>query len=285
MTIKARTTRPLVLAATLLLTVGMAAPPVAEAAWWPWSKRQERAEKRAQEDAQAVAEMDVTERLARAEAHIRELTGQVEELAFQLHQMQQKLGDEFAPAALENAPAVTGTVQGATAEPLGRLVIDAPPQQPIDLTAPGNGEVVGAVAAEVRDETVVASLGDAGSDYERAYNSILRGDYERAEASFRSFLTTFPDDNRAPDARYWLGESLFARGRFGEAADEFLAGYKAYPQSPKAPDTLLKLGLSLAGLGEREAACQTYAEVLRKYPDSSNALRQRVAAEQAVASC
>ena len=42
-------------------------------------------------------------------------------------------------------------------------------------------------------------------------------------------------------------------------------------------------GLSLAGLGEREAACSTYAEVLKKYPNSSNALRQRVATEQAVA--
>ena len=215
----------------------------------------------------------------------RELTGQVEELAFQLHQMQQKLGADFAPEALEAAPAVAGAVQGATDEPLGRLVIDAPPQQPIDLTAQSDGNVVAAVATEERDETVVASLGDPGSDYERAYNSILRGDYERAEANFRGFLTTYPDDSRAPDARYWLGESLFARGQFGEAADEFLAGYKAYPQSPKAPDTLLKLGLSLAGLGEREAACQTYAEVLRKYPESSNALRQRVAAEQAVASC
>jgi TolA-binding protein len=45
------------------------------------------------------------------------------------------------------------------------------------------------------------------------------------------------------------------------------------------------LALSLPGLDERDAACSTYAEVLKKYPDSSNALRQRVAAEQAVANC
>jgi len=41
----------------------------------------------------------------------------------------------------------------------------------------------------------------------------------------------------------------------------------------------------MPGLGEREAACSTYAEVLKKYPNSSNALRQRVATEQAVARC
>lgn len=285
MTIKAHIIRPFVVTVTVLLTVGIAAPPAAEAAWWPWSKRQERAEQRAQEDAQAMAEMDLTERLARAEAHIRELTGQVEELSFQLHQIQQKLG-VAAPLDARDGPAATDVAgPGTPAEPLGRLVIDAPATQPIDLTAPVEGAVIGAATTELREGTEVASLGEPGADYERAYNSILSGDYERAESTFRVFLTTFPDDNRAPDARYWLGESLFARGQFGEAADEFLAGYKAYPQSPKAPDTLLKLGLSLAGLGEREAACQTYAEVLRKYPESSNALRQRVAAEQAVASC
>ena len=88
-----------------------------------------------------------------------------------------------------------------------------------------------------------------------------------------------------PDAQYWLGESLFARGEYREAADEFLSGYKAFPQSGKAPDTLLKLGLSLAGLGEREAACSTYAKVLKQYPKASSSLRQRVVTEQASAAC
>ena len=56
-------------------------------------------------------------------------------------------------------------------------------------------------------------------------------------------------------------------------------------KSDKGPDTLLKLGLSLAGLGERDAACQTYAQVLKQYPKVTNAMRTRVATEQASASC
>jgi TolA-binding protein len=47
----------------------------------------------------------------------------------------------------------------------------------------------------------------------------------------------------------------------------------------------LKLGLSLNGLGQREAACGTFGEILKKYPKASNALIQRVKAEQASASC
>ena len=93
------------------------------------------------------------------------------------------------------------------------------------------------------------------------------------------------DPNVRKQKYFDSGEKYFAAGKYREAATEFLNGHKAYPNSGKAPDTLLKLGLSLAGLGERDAACSTYAQVLKQYPDASNALRQRVKAEQASASC
>lgn len=229
-----------------------------------------------------LAPNDVMGRLDRAEARIRELTGQVEELAFRLRQTQEQLAavtgqpvSNALPPNMNSAPATTGAVVAAAPAP-------ADPNQPIDLTAMAKG---GGQPAPATAPAQVASLGDPGADYERAYAAILAGDYVLAEASFRSFIVTFPNDQRLPDAQYWLGESLFARGQYREAADEFLSGYKAYPQSGKAADTLLKLGLSLAGLGEREAACSTYAEVLKKYPQSSNALRQRVQTEQAVSRC
>jgi tol-pal system protein YbgF len=238
-----------------------------------------------------LAPNDVMGRLERAEARIRELTGQVEELAFRLRQTQDQLSavtGQPVPGALPPsqtmapAPMTTGTTVAA-ATPSPQVMSDAgPSNQPIDLTSMAGSPPQAAPAAA---PTQVASLGDAGADYERAYAAILAGDYVLAEASFRSFIVAFPSDQRMPDARYWLGESLFARGEYRDAADEFLAGYKAYPQSGKAADTLLKLGLSLAGLGEREAACSTYAEVLKKYPNSSNALRQRVQTEQTVSRC
>jgi len=233
-----------------------------------------------------LAPNDVMGRLDRAEARIRELTGQVEELAFRLRQTQDQLAavtgqpvpNALPPAqSMNTAPLTTGTT--AAPEPMAEA---QPSNQPIDLTSMARSAPQPAPATAPAQ---VASLGDPGADYERAYAAILAGDYVLAEASFRSFIGAFPSDQRLPDAQYWLGESLFARGQYREAADEFLSGYKAYPQSGKAADTLLKLGLSLAGLGEREAACSTYAEVLKKYPQSSNALRQRVQTEQAVARC
>ena len=297
MTLKAGS---IVLAAAVFAVAGASSPTTSDAAFWPWSKRQDRTEQPAPAPLAGpapaatgadVAQTDLADRLNRAEARIRELTGQVEDLSFQLHQIQQQLGIEASTAqptggvvTIPDNPASGGS--GAAPRDLGNLVIDAPANQPIDLTAPGAAPAAApAEKGQPRANTQVVSTGDPQSDYDRAYSSILSGDYELAEAAFRNFLTTYPGDDRAPDAQYWLGESLFARGKYNEAADAFLSGYKAYPKSGKAADTLLKLGLSLAGLGEREAACQTYAEVLKKYPNASNALHQRVTAEQAVANC
>jgi tol-pal system protein YbgF len=185
---------------------------------------------------------------------------------------------------LPEAPDLSGT--GAPPQPLGTLTLDAPPptdlgDQPLDLTRP----LPPLDAAPGPDLAAIQPSGDPRTDYERAYGSILSGDYDTAEAGFRQFLQAYPDSEYAPDAQYWLGESLFVRAQYREAANEFLAGYKAYPKSGKAPDALLKLGLSLAGLGEREAACSTFSAVLKQYPDASNALKQRIKVEQASAGC
>ncbi len=323
---------------TAIVAVALAmAPTSSEAAWWPWQKRDKQQQQQTPDqpvpitppgagDGAPAAEPDPGDRLLRIEAQMRTMTGQIEELTFQVRQLQQQLqvqGDAdtgaprkavaaapAAPAAAEAgvaavpgqpaqvanmanaAPADAGP--GAPPQPLGRLTLsDQPPSdgQPVDLVPMARGtsdavaEPTPAAEAAAPKPSVLASLGDPRADYERAYAGILSGDYDQAERGFRQFLSAYPDDARAADAQYWLGESLFERGRFCDAANEFLNGHKAYPKSDKGADTLLKLGLSLAGLGERDAACSTYAQVLKQYPRVSNALRTRIANEQASASC
>jgi tol-pal system protein YbgF len=257
---------------------------------------------------------DGSNRLDTIEAEMRDLTGQIEQLTYQLKQVQDQLARLQGDTGTRPEPVDGGTAkpkkQAAVAlpappvagseAPAARLVVPVAPapmvapadsDQPIDLGAVSRGTAAAtpappaAPAALAPKTDVLAALGDPHADYDSAYNDILAGNYDRAEQQFRAFLSAHPDDARASDAQYWLGESLFARAKYREAALEFLNGHNAYPNSPKAPDTLLKLGLSLAGLGERDAACQTYIKVLKQYPQASKSLRQRVAVEQASASC
>jgi tol-pal system protein YbgF len=182
---------------------------------------------------------------------------------------------EAVPMDTASVAPGAGQTLGAPPQDLGQVPADAP----INLSALANAPA-GAQVASLGPGT-----GNARADYENAYNSILSGDYQLAEAGFRQFLVNYPNDKLAADAQYWVGESLYTRGLFREAAVEFLAGYRAYPNSAKAPDTLLKLGLSLGGMGEREQSCATFSRLLQQYPNANNALKQRVKAEQANASC
>jgi tol-pal system protein YbgF len=143
-----------------------------------------------------------------------------------------------------------------------------PPPPPRSPNATGARTAALSPAATPRDE------------FDQAYNAILRKDYAGAEAGFRTFLQRHSADRLAPDAQYWLGESLFQRQSWREAADAFLNMSKTYEKSPKAAEALLRLGQSLAMLREKELSCATFGEIERKYPRASTTIKQAVEREQ-----
>jgi tol-pal system protein YbgF len=98
-------------------------------------------------------------------------------------------------------------------------------------------------------------------------------------------LQKYPSDRLAPEAHYWLGESLYQRQRYRDAAESFLTVTTKFDSSVKAPDALLRLGQSLAALKEKEAACAAFGEVTRKYPKASAAVKQSVDREQKRVHC
>ena len=108
-----------------------------------------------------------------------------------------------------------------------------------------------------RDESgaTVTDKDEATSLYENAFALIRNRQYGGAEAEFKRFLDTYPKHALAGNAKYWLGETFYVRGKFDEAAKVFAEGYREYPKGSKAADNLLKLGMALAGLGKTSDAC------------------------------
>ncbi|WP_133121887.1 tol-pal system protein YbgF [Pleomorphomonas carboxyditropha] len=178
---------------------------------------------------------------------------------------------ELAPT--DTAITTSGGLAAAASQDLGAAGALAPPP-------------VGGVAAPQQQMASVApATVDPGADYDRAYSSIVSGDYASAETGFKKFLTDFPGDPRAADAQYWLGESYFSRHEYRDAATSYLATYKNHPTSQKAPDSLFKLGLSLEGLGETSAACATYGELTKKFPKAQSGLVSRVTTQKQKLGC
>lgn len=135
-------------------------------------------------------------------------------------------------------------------------------------------------------QTAVAPPSNTPKDeYDLAYGYVLHKDYALAEDTFRGFLKKYPSDRMAPDAQYWLGESMFQRQRYQDAADSFLVVVRNHEKSGKAPDALLRLGQSLAALGQKEMACASLGEVGRKYPRASANVKRGVEQEQKRARC
>jgi tol-pal system protein YbgF len=300
-----------------------------------------------------ASEMSV--RIDRLEAQIRQMTGVIEQLQFRNQQLAEQLrhlqedgtqqssaqpprptgapvvapaappstirpsasaptgrrDDAFDPAQSPNAPGAPRTL-GALPGGGGTM----PPSQPPDQVA--EGPAVGAPGGRVPGEPLNLSTmnGNAGPDprfappadgrtpaagetqmatlppsdspkdyYDLAYGYVLRKDYALAEDGFRTFLRKFPSDRMAPEAQYWLGESLFQRQRYRDAAEAFLNVSTKYESTARAPDALLRLGQSLAVLGEKEAACASLGEVLRKYPRAALGVKQGVDREQKRVGC
>jgi tol-pal system protein YbgF len=214
-------------------------------------------------------------------------------------------GDAFDP---NQNPAAPGAPRTLGALPVGPGVPNQPPDQVVAEEPPPIGAPGGRTAGEPLNLSTLS--GNVGPDamppgglpppaegrgtqtaalppsespkdyYDLAYGYILRKDYALAEDGFRTFLRKYPSDRMAPEAQYWLGESLFQRQRFRDAAEAFLNVSTKYESTAKAPDALLRLGQSLAVLGEKEAACASLGEVLRKYPRAALGVKQGVDREQ-----
>lgn len=138
-----------------------------------------------------------------------------------------------------------------------------------------NGLGSTASSGQPNPQYALAPLTDPKTAYDQSYRYVLRGQFDQAEVSLRQFMAQYPNDPLASNAQYWLGESLYARGKYRNAADAFLKGYSDYPDGAKAPDSLYKLGMSLKELGQADAACSTFSEIGRRYPRASQAVLER----------
>jgi tol-pal system protein YbgF len=145
----------------------------------------------------------------------------------------------------------------------------------------------GLTASEEQPQSLAATTpgADARSLYDEGYGELFKRDYPAAEAAFRQFLRSYPDDALAGNAQYWLGETYYVRGQYKKAADAFLKGYKTYRSSQMAPDSLLKLGMALAQLGQKDSACSTFSELGTKFPSASDHVRDQAKSESQKAGC
>ena len=234
------------------------------------------------------------------EEQLRRLTGQVEQLDFQVRQMNQRMDRlvsdvDFRLQALEQGGG-TATPQAST-----QPVAPAAPRAPGAVTVESGGGAgaprvfgtltetqlrnAGVATTPVDQQTANASpaaasptalpAGSPRDQYDFSYKFLLQRDFESAETALTAFVAANPEDSLAGNAQYWLGETFYVRGDYSTAARTFAEGFQRYPDSAKAPDNLLKLGMSLAQLEQNSDACITLKKLRVEYPDAPTSVVQR----------
>ncbi len=201
------------------------------------------------------------------------------------------------------APAGTGADSMAIGSAAGDPSRGAPPQALGSIRFDANGNVIGetmsaaprpveqapmAGAGQAPGQGQVASLptGDnPNSLYQASYQFLMSGDYKAAETGFRQHVKRYPADPMTAEARYWLGESLYAQGRYPEAATVFIDTQRDYPDSRRGAENMFKLGMTLEKLDNRDVACATFAQIPQRYPKAAAAVLKRVAEERSRVKC
>jgi tol-pal system protein YbgF len=181
--------------------------------------------------------------LDRLEAEIRQLTGKIEQMAFEQRSVAEDAARRF------------GDIEFRLTELEGGDISALAPVLP--LGGGGAGSVIGA-GPEV-------SISERG-DLDRAIEDVRQGRFDQGEDRLRGFLTAYPGSPLEGEALYWLGESQFVRGAFQNAARSYLDGYNTDRVSASAPKNLYRLGVTLGRLGQLNEACLTLREVRNQFP-------------------
>ena len=126
---------------------------------------------------------------------------------------------------------------------------------------------------------------DAKSAYNAAYDLLKQLKYEQAEIALKDFLATYPNDELAGNAQYWLGETYYVRHQYEQAAVAFANGFKNYKKSSKAADNLLKLGLTMQQLDKKKEACTAFKSLKKEFPKASELILSRAQKESKKLGC
>lgn len=113
------------------------------------------------------------------------------------------------------------------------------------------------------------SAGGAEELYNAGIEQFNRGSFRTARRAFERFLQSYPTHSLAPDATFYLAQTMVQEGRHEEAVESFQRISELFPGSSRVPQALYRIGiLYLEELGDTEEARRYLERVVNSYPDS-----------------
>jgi tol-pal system protein YbgF len=272
-------------------------------------EKAERARQQQREQAQDSSIATLNQRVSDLEETLRRLTGQMEQLDHRVGEfndrvsrMQKDFDYKLCALSAQQLGATNGT-EDQNALPCGGQQSGsfAPPDAggpppsgaPVHLAPPPG--ILGtlpqsAVSGMPQDlppagQTNQPASVDTRSQFDGAMNLLAKAQYDEARAAFRSFADSYPRDDLAPQAIYWVGDIAYVQKDYSDASRAFAEALKKYPSSPRAPESMLKLGQSLIAMNEKKEGCLALDALSSKYPGASKTVAAQALATRHTAGC
>lgn len=103
--------------------------------------------------------------------------------------------------------------------------------------------------------------------YERGLQAIRDGqDTAGGRELMATFLKRYPNDPRAVNAAYWIGEAYYSEKAFDKAALQFEEVIQKYRDDPKVAAALYKQGLAFDALKDRASARLVMKKLIERFP-------------------
>lgn len=222
---------------------------------------------------------DILVRLDAMEAQLQRLTGQTEENANALAQMEARLavleqngaaGETTAPAMGPTVSATSPDSDAASASQSNLDVMTGGASRVTQITSPAPAAQSSGPSAErlaAVQEITKPQTGDDGDDeYTYGFRLWDAGFYPEAQQQLSRFVERFPNHWRLSYGRNLLGRAYLDDGKPDEAAPWFLRNYQIDKQGVRAGDSLLFLAESMIARGDTNRACIALAEFGEVYP-------------------
>jgi TolA-binding protein len=221
--------------------------------------------------------IDLTARVDALESQLQTLTGQTEQNAFQLRELEKQftaykaeMDKRFAdpaavatPASLSPTPTVKPPATTSTAAA-------APAKKPTTTAAkPANTTPNAARLALVKKVEIPATGNDTKDAYDYGYRLWEAKLYPEAQVQLKQVVTKWPNSSQASFAQNLLGRAYLDEGKPSLAAVAFYNNYKDRPSGARAPHSLMYMGVALDKLGRKADACKAFRELEEVYGDKA----------------
>lgn len=240
--------------------------------------------------------IDLTARVDALETQLQTLTGQTEQNAFQLRELEKQftaykteMDKRFADPAAVPATATPASLAPTVKPSVAPATVAATPvKKPAEKPAakPATTTPDAARLALVKKIEVPASGNETKDAYDYGYRLWEAKLYPEAQAQLKTVVTKWPKSSQASFAQNLLGRSYLDEGKPSLAAVAFYNNYKDRPSGARAPHSLMFMGVALDKLGRKADACKAFRELEEVYGDKApQDVRTDAAAAKTKAGC